>query len=95
MWKYGIWLISDEAYRPLYYDEKIGFSSIWLLDENTVPGITGSRIGIESSSKIWNACGLRIGAILTDNIAFMKKQYQSTLQIYAQLIGARNIWSLS
>ena len=71
--EYGIWLISDEAYRPLYYDEKIGFSSIRLLDENTVPGITGSRIGIESSSKIWNACGLRIGAILTDNLAFHEK----------------------
>ena len=54
--EYGIWLISDEAYRPLYYDEKIGFSSIWLLDENTVPGITGSRIDrivLENMECLW------------------------------------------
>ena len=86
--EYGIWLISDEAYRPLYYNENIGYSSIWLLDEKTVPGITGSRIGIESSSKIWNACGLRIGAILTDNITFHEKAISEyTANLCANSLG--------
>lgn len=64
--KYDIWMVSDEAYRELYYtDEKS--SSIWALD------CKGRRISIESTSKIWNACGLRIGAIVTDNKEFSEK----------------------
>ncbi len=64
--KHGVWLISDEAYRELYYvgDRPI---SVWGLDESDVPGITGHRISIETSSKVWNACGLRIGALITDS----------------------------
>ncbi len=94
--EYGIWLISDEAYRPLYYEEKIGFSSIWLLDESTVPGITGLRIGIESSSKIWNACGLRIGAILTDNIAFHEKAISEyTANLCANSLGQKIFGALA
>ncbi|MAQ87706.1 MAG: aminotransferase class I/II, partial [Candidatus Marinimicrobia bacterium] len=38
--------------------------------ESNVKGITGRRISIESASKIWNACGLRIGGLLTDNQEF-------------------------
>jgi aspartate aminotransferase len=67
--KYGMWLVSDEAYRELYYagDRAV---SIWGLDEREVPGITGRRISIETSSKVWNACGLRIGALVTDSEEF-------------------------
>jgi aspartate aminotransferase len=63
---HGLWLISDEAYRELYYrgDRPV---SIWGLSEQEVPGITGRRISIETSSKVWNACGLRIGALVTDS----------------------------
>ena len=32
-----------------------------------MPGITGRRISIETASKVWNACGLRIGALVTDS----------------------------
>ncbi len=66
---HGLWLVSDEAYRELHYagDEAI---SVWSLTENEVPGITGRRISIETASKVWNACGLRIGALVTDNPEF-------------------------
>ena len=70
--KYNIWMVSDEAYRELYYiDEKI--SSIWGLTNAKVPGIEGRRISIETTSKVWNACGLRIGALVTDNYDFHEK----------------------
>jgi aspartate aminotransferase len=64
--KHDIWLVSDEAYRQLHYTGGAA-SSIWSITEDDVPGITGSRIGIESASKVWNACGLRVGALITDN----------------------------
>ncbi len=67
-----LWMISDEAYRELFYtDHKI--SSIWGITEEEVPGITGRRISIETASKVWNACGLRIGALVTDNKDFHEK----------------------
>ncbi len=83
----GIWLVSDEAYRPLHY--KIhNQSSVWLIDEKILPGITGRRISIESSSKIWNACGLRIGALLTDNKEFHYKAVSEyTANLCANAIG--------
>ncbi|MEZ4648059.1 MAG: aminotransferase class I/II-fold pyridoxal phosphate-dependent enzyme [Candidatus Eisenbacteria bacterium] len=70
--KHGLWIISDEAYRELYYPEageaETGSPvSIWSLTEADVPGITGRRISIETASKVWNACGLRIGALVTDS----------------------------
>lgn len=85
--KYGIWLVSDEAYRPLFYSEGKQ-SSIWMINEKTVPGINGSRISIESSSKVWNACGLRIGALLTDNKDFhLKAISEYTANLCANAIG--------
>jgi aspartate aminotransferase len=71
--KHGMWLISDEAYRELLYVDGAPASSIWALREADVPGITGRRIGIETASKVWNACGLRIGALVTDNPDFHRK----------------------
>lgn len=70
--KYNLWMISDEAYRELHYVDH-DTSSIWRLTDKEVPGIEGRRISIETSSKVWNACGLRIGAIVTDNKEFHEK----------------------
>lgn len=64
--KYNLWLVSDEAYRELFYTGGPTLS-VWSLSEEEVPGITGRRISIETASKVWNACGLRIGALVTDN----------------------------
>lgn len=85
--KYNMWIISDEAYRELYY-VKGKASSIWGIGEKEVPGIEGRRISIESSSKVWNACGLRIGALVTDNLEFHEKSVaEYTANLCANEIG--------
>ncbi|MCA9750912.1 MAG: aminotransferase class I/II-fold pyridoxal phosphate-dependent enzyme [Gemmatimonadetes bacterium] len=70
--KHDLWIVSDEAYRELYYVEGEA-CSIWAIGEDEVPGIRGRRIGIDSSSKVWNACGLRIGGLLTDSAEFHRR----------------------
>ena len=92
--KYNMWLISDEAYRPLYYKSKKS-STIWNINEKVVPGIKGRRISIESSSKVWNACGLRIGGLLTDNQEFYKKAVaEYTANLCANVLGQEVFGSL-
>ena len=91
----NIWIVSDEAYRQLYYGED-GSSSIWKITEEDVPGITGSRISIESSSKVWNACGLRIGGLVTDNLDFHTKAVSEyTANLCANAIGQEIFGSLA
>ena len=85
--KHNIWIISDEAYRSLHYNSDRS-SSIWRLSNNEIPNIQGRRISIESSSKTWNACGLRIGALLTDNLTFHRKSVSEyTANLCANSIG--------
>ena len=82
-----LWLISDEAYRSLYYTET-GQTSVWALDDKELPGISGRRISIESASKMWNACGLRIGSLVTDNEVFHQKVVSEyTANLCANAIG--------
>tara|TARA_B100000073_G_scaffold336176_1_gene330638 strand:+ start:106 stop:1404 length:1299 start_codon:yes stop_codon:yes gene_type:complete len=84
----NIWMVSDEAYRPLYYLKEYDESSIWKITDDVVPGILGRRISIESASKVWNACGLRIGGIITDNENFHKKAVSEyTANLCANTIG--------
>ena len=93
--KNEIWLISDEAYRQLYYNKESS-SSIWKITENDVPNISGFRISIESASKVWNACGLRIGAMVTDNMEFYKKAvYEYTANLCANSLGQYIFGALS
>lgn len=85
--KYNLWMISDEAYREVFYT-KDKTSSVWGISESEVPGITGRRISIESSSKVWNACGLRIGALVTDNVEFHTQAVaENTANLCANAIG--------
>ncbi len=70
--KHNIWMVSDEAYRELYYAQADAVS-IWAINDKDVPGFEGRRISLETSSKVWNACGLRIGAIVSDNPEFLAK----------------------
>lgn len=67
--RHDLWMVSDEAYRELFYTGASA-SSIWGIGDDEVPGIEGRRISIETASKVWNACGLRIGALVTDNADF-------------------------
>jgi aspartate aminotransferase len=85
--KYNMWLISDETYRELYYT-KMPIVSVWKLSTMKVPGIEDRIISIESASKIWNACGLRIGAIITNNKEFSEKiGAESTTNVCPNVIG--------
>ncbi len=83
----NIWMISDEAYRELFYTGE-QTSSIWGITDKEVPGIEGRRISIETSSKVWNGCGLRIGALITDNKDFhVKSVAECTADLCASAIG--------
>ncbi len=85
--KHGLWMVSDEAYRELYYGED-ETSSIWGITGSEVPGIEGRRISIETASKVWNACGLRIGALVTDNREFHEKAVaENTANLCPNAIG--------
>ena len=64
--EHGVWMVSDEAYRELQYVDRATVS-IWNVGEDEAPGITGQRISLETASKVFNACGLRMGALVTDN----------------------------
>jgi aspartate aminotransferase len=64
--KHDAWLVSDEAYRELFYTGG-RCTSVWRITEREAPGIGGRRVSIETASKVWNACGLRIGALVTDS----------------------------
>lgn len=71
--KYNLWMVSDEAYRELFYTGGNELVSIWGVSDTDVPGIEGRRISIETASKVWNACGLRTGALVTDNKEFSNR----------------------
>lgn len=86
--KYNMWMVSDEAYRELYYDDDQKLVSIWGITDKEVPGIEGRRISIETASKVWNACGLRIGALITDNDEFNNRSVaEYTANLCANVIG--------
>lgn len=85
--KYNMWMVSDETYRELYYSRSIA-PSIWRLSDKIIPGIQGRRISLESASKVWNACGLRIGAVITDNKLFYEKSVaESTANVCPNVLG--------
>lgn len=86
--KYNMWMISDEAYRELYYVEDSELLSIWGITDEDVPGIEGRRISVETASKVWNACGLRIGALITDSSEFNNRSIaEYTANLCANAIG--------
>lgn len=86
--KYNMWMVSDEAYRELFYVEGSELVSIWGITDQEVPGIEGRRISIETASKVWNACGLRIGALITDSPEFSNRcTAEYTANLCANAIG--------
>ena len=85
--KHDLWMVSDEAYRELFYVDA-PVSSIWALTDDEVPGIEGRRISIETASKVWSACGLRTGALVTDNLAFHTQAVaENTANLCPNVIG--------
>jgi aspartate aminotransferase len=59
--KHDIFLFSDEAYRELCYDGSEHFSAM------NLEGIDNNVILIDSVSKRYSECGVRIGALITKN----------------------------
>ncbi|HNQ31792.1 MAG TPA: aminotransferase class I/II-fold pyridoxal phosphate-dependent enzyme [Candidatus Woesebacteria bacterium] len=85
--RHDIWMVSDEAYRELHYGAQ-KLASVWRIDTAKVPGIEGKRVSIESVSKVWNACGLRIGAMVTDNeLLHTQTVAEHTVTLCASAIG--------
>ncbi len=84
---HDLWMVSDEAYRELFFTGGQA-SSVWALDERQVPGIQGRRVSIETASKVWNGCGLRIGALITDHAELHARALaEYTANLSANAIG--------
>ena len=58
---HGLWLFSDEVYREFCYTGAPYISAFHL------PGIEEQVVLIDSVSKRYNECGIRIGALITKN----------------------------
>lgn len=64
--KYDLFLIADEVYREFYYDGDYAPSILQL------KGIEDKTILIDSASKRYSMCGVRIGAIISKNKAVVQ-----------------------
>ncbi|MCX6325345.1 MAG: pyridoxal phosphate-dependent aminotransferase [Bacteroidia bacterium] len=71
--KYNLYLFSDEAYREFCYDGAEHFSAM------NLEGIENNVIMLDSVSKRYSECGVRIGALITKN-----KEVISTALKFAQ-----------
>ena len=71
--KHDLYLISDEVYREFRYSDKPYLSALHL------EGIEDNAIVIDSVSKRYSECGIRIGAFITRN-----KQLMTTVMKFAQ-----------
>jgi aspartate aminotransferase len=57
----GLFLISDEVYREFVYDGRTSKSAL------TIPGMNEHVIVVDSLSKRYSACGVRLGCLVTRN----------------------------
>ena len=71
--KYDLYLFADEVYREFCYDDKKHFSVMHFTD------ISDNVVLIDSVSKRYSACGIRIGALISKN-----KKLINTVMKFAQ-----------
>lgn len=64
--KFDLYLITDEVYREFCYDGREHYSAMYL------EGIEDNVIMIDSVSKRYSACGIRIGCMVSKNKEVMK-----------------------
>ena len=62
----GIWVVADEVYRRIWF-ESPPTSALEL------PWAAEHVVVIDSMSKTWSACGLRLGMLISRNMALMEK----------------------
>lgn len=90
--KHNLYIISDEVYRKLVFDDEVSIS----LGE--LSGIDDRAIIIESVSKRYSSCGARIGAVVSKNkqlIAHILKLAQLRLSISTlDQVGASALYLL-
>ena len=90
--KYDIFLISDEVYRKLVFDNEITYSLA------SLQGIENNAIIIESVSKRYSSCGARIGSIQSKNKELMHqivKLAQARLSVSTlDQVGATALYDL-
>ena len=67
----GLYLIADEVYREIVYDGREAVSAL------TLPGMEQSVIVVDSLSKRYSACGIRLGCLATRN----RDVYQACLRM--------------
>ena len=63
--KHDLFLIADEVYREFAYDGYIHHSVL------NIDGLTEHAIVIDSTSKRYSMCGVRVGCIISKNKALM------------------------
>jgi aspartate aminotransferase len=63
--KHDLWIISDEVYREFCFTDEPHFSCMH------IPGLEQNVILIDSVSKRYNLCGVRIGFLVSHNKEFM------------------------
>lgn len=68
--KHDLYLFSDEVYREFCYDGNSHFSAM------NLPGLENNVILLDSVSKRYSMCGVRIGALITKN----KEVYASAMK---------------
>jgi aspartate aminotransferase len=71
--KYDLFLITDEVYREFCYDGKEHYSAMYL------EGIEDNVIMVDSISKRYSACGMRVGCMVSKN-----KEVMNTALKFAQ-----------
>ncbi len=64
--KHDLFLISDEVYREFCYTDEPHFSAMF------IPGLEQNVILVDSVSKRYNLCGVRIGCLISHNKEVMK-----------------------
>ena len=62
----GLFLVSDEVYRRIWFDNPPA-SALEIEDASD------AIVVIDSLSKTWSACGLRLGALISRNLELMEK----------------------
>ncbi|MFK4784578.1 pyridoxal phosphate-dependent aminotransferase [Fusobacterium sp. MFO224] len=88
--EYGLYIISDEVYKVFSYGKNraISFGEIEGIEENVIL--------IESISKIYSACGARIGAVISKNENLMNEIYklcQARLSVSTlDMVGAEGLY---
>ena len=88
--KHDLFLISDEVYREFRYTDEPYLSALCL------PGIEDNVIVIDSVSKRYSECGIRVGMVVSHNAEFMKalmKFFQSRLSppLLGQIVAEASI----